>query len=245
MQIQNNPNLNSLSGVINEANKLLGEQKTQSTQDIKSIEKISQNSQEQDFYESTERNTYGMIALEIMNDEQYRAFERITAHMSVSEKIAVARDLTRAGNLSASVEKVSGISDTNTKNSANLDSIENTKNTQNAAKAEEDKPKLSAKEKELAAVRRSNILAANSSSADFEALSGVLGLKSTQWEEVAEQFQSNLNNLDNLYTKSFTRTISGNYNDIFRHNSEAKTQRILREFSHAIRTGGASVDLIG
>lgn len=238
MQIQNNPNLNSLNGVINEANRLLGEQKTQNSQDIKSIEKITPNSQEQDFYESAERNTYGMIALEIMNDEQYRAFERITAHMSVSEKIAVARDLTRAGNLSASVEKISNIN-----SSANADSIES-KNT-NAPRAEENEPKLSAKEKELAAIKRSNILAANSSGADFSALGGVLGLKSTQWEEVAEQFQSNLNNLDNLYTKSFTRTISDNYNDIFRHNSEAKTQRILREFSHAIRTGGASVDLIG
>ena len=65
------------------------------------------------------------------------------------------------------------------------------------------------------------------------------------WKEVAKEFQDNLNNLDGIYTKNYNRSLTSNYNDILRKNTEAKTQRILREFSHAIYSGNVQIDTIG
>lgn len=96
-----NQNLNSLGGIYNEANRLLNEN-VQSTNKAQNKELQQQN--QESF--SSERITYGMISLELMSDEQYQAFERVTAGMSPNEKISVAQMLTRAGNLSASVERI-------------------------------------------------------------------------------------------------------------------------------------------
>ncbi|MCH5323121.1 MAG: hypothetical protein J1E31_06060 [Helicobacter sp.] len=191
-----NQNLNGLGSVINEANKLLGDTKTSSSNQISqssSIKQISENKQEEESL-TGERNTYGMISLELMNDEQYRAFQRVTAGMSVSEKIEVAQTLTRAGNLSASVEKV----------------VE--------------------REKQLGEEQKQEV--------------GFLGISSKGWEEVSEEFQDNLNHLNGLYTKNYRKSISANYNDILKRNQEAKTQRILREFSHAIFAGNLKIDMM-
>ncbi|MCH5337135.1 MAG: hypothetical protein J1D99_07015, partial [Campylobacter sp.] len=74
---------------------------------------------------------------------------------------------------------------------------------------------------------------------------GFLGISPKGWEEVSEEFQDNLNHLDGLYTKSYRKSISTNYNDILKRNQEAKTQRILREFSHAIFAGNLKIDMMG
>lgn len=74
---------------------------------------------------------------------------------------------------------------------------------------------------------------------------GFLGITQEGWQVVAKEFQENLNHLDGIYTKSYNKSPTSNYNDILRKNSEAKTQRILREFSHAIHSGNAQIDTIG
>ncbi|TLD88653.1 hypothetical protein [Helicobacter sp. MIT 05-5294] len=188
-----NQNLNSLSGIYNnEANRILNEN-VQSTNKTQSKESHQQN---QESFE-TERITYGMISLELMNDEQYQAFERVTAGMSPNEKISVAQMLTRAGNLSASVERVEQ------KEKESQDSNSNDKD-----------------ENEL----------------------GFLGITKEGWREVAKEFQNSLNHLEGLYTKNYNKNPTSNYNDILRKNTEAKTQRILREFSHAIYSGNVQID---
>lgn len=189
-----NQNLNSLGGVYNEANRLLNE-KVQSTNKTQNQESQKQN---QDNF-GTERITYGMISLELMNDEQYLAFERVTAGMSPNEKISVAQMLTRAGNLSASVERV----EQKEKETQEID----------PNKSEEESSKF-------------------------------LGITQEGWQEVAKEFQENLNHLDGLYTKTYNKNFTSNYNDILRKNTEAKTQRILREFSHAVYSGNVQIDTI-
>ena len=42
--------------------------------------------------------------------------------------------------------------------------------------------------------------------------------------------------------KSYNKNLSSNYNDIMQKNQDAKTQRILREFSHAIHLGNLQID---
>ncbi|MDE5603191.1 MAG: hypothetical protein K2I71_04645, partial [Helicobacter sp.] len=89
-------NLGGLNEIFNEANRLLsGNQKASSITKTNKIEK--EDSTKEDIAQQP-RNTYGMISLELMSDEQYRAFQRITAGMSPNEKISVAQMLTRAGN---------------------------------------------------------------------------------------------------------------------------------------------------
>lgn len=195
----NSQKLGALGGILNEANKLLSE-KTTENNNTQSVSKTNPIKLTEDSADNigidTERTTYGLVSLEIMSDEQYKAFERITAHMSPNEKIAVAQILTRAGNLSASVEHIKeqeqAIADQNTKSAI-----------------------------------------------------GFLGVTQEGWKEVAKEFQGNLNNLDGIYTKNYNRSLTSNYNDILRKNTEAKTQRILREFSHAIYSGNAQIDTIG
>lgn len=195
----NSQKLGALGGILNEANKLLSE-KTAENNNTQSVSKTNPIKLTEDSADNigidTERTTYGLVSLEIMSDEQYKAFERITAHMSPNEKIAVAQILTRAGNLSASVEHIKeqeqAIADQNTKSAI-----------------------------------------------------GFLGVTQEGWKEVAKEFQGNLNNLDGIYTKNYNRSLTSNYNDILRKNTEAKTQRILREFSHAIYSGNAQIDTIG
>ncbi|PZT47376.1 hypothetical protein B6S12_09400 [Helicobacter valdiviensis] len=178
-----------INSVINEANRLLGDHKeVQSVSPLKKKEEIKEQAQED---LKQERVTYGMLSLELMSDEQYRAFERVTASMSPNEKIAVAQTLTRAGNLSASVERVE------------------------------------AKEKELE-----------------KKTEGLLGISQEGWGDIALEFQDNLNNLQGIYTKAYNKNLSSNYNDILRHTGEAKTQRLLREFSHAIHIGNTQIDTI-
>lgn len=186
-----NQNLNSLGGIYNEANRLLSEN-VQSTNKTQSKE--LQEQKKESF--SIERITYGMISLELMNDEQYKAFERVTAGMSPNEKISVAQMLTRAGNLSASVERVE--------------------------QREKESKDSNTEENEL----------------------GFLGITKNGWQEVAKEFQESLNHLDGLYSKNYNRNLTSNYNDILRKNTEAKTQRILREFSHAIYSGNVQIDTI-
>lgn len=196
MQIHSN--LNSLGEIFNEANRLL-DQNSQTTH-IKEATKISKTHQkEQENPQENlinERVTYGLVSLEIMSDTQYQAFERVTAGMSPNEKIAVAQILTRAGNLSTSVEHI---------------------------KQQEEQ------------VAKQNIKSAT----------GFLGISNEGWMEIAKEFQDKLNNLDGIYTKSYNKNLTSNYNDILRQNTEAKTQRILREFTHAVHSGNAQVDLIG
>ena len=184
-------NTNSLEGIYKEANSLLTGQRALKVNEASKVEKDSKKLE--NFDDFTERNTYGMISLELMNDEQYMAFERVTSGMSINEKIEVAQTLTRAGNLSASVEKVM------------------------------DKENLEAKE---------------------DKKGGFLGLSEQKWEEVGLEFQENLNHLEGLYTKNYNKGLSSNYNDIFKKNQEAKTQRILREFSHAIYAGNTKIDVM-
>ena len=190
-----NQNLNSLGGIYNnEANRLLSEN-AQSAQSISKIQNKEIQEKGKDGF-NIERITYGMISLELMNDDQYLAFERVTAGMSPNEKISVAQMLTRAGNLSASVERV----EQREKESLNTEK----------------------EKKEL----------------------GLFGITQEGWQEVAQEFQDNLNHLDGLYTKRYDRNLTSNYNDILRKNTEAKTQRILREFSHAIYSGNVQIDTI-
>ena len=195
----NSQKLGALGGILNEANKLLSD-KTAENNNAQSVSKANPIKLTDDSADNiaidTERTTYGLVSLEIMSDEQYKAFERITAHMSPNEKIAVAQILTRAGNLSASVEHI--------------------------------------KEQEQAVADQ------NTKSAI-----GFLGITQEGWKEVAKEFQGNLNNLDGIYTKNYNRSLTSNYNDILRKNTEAKTQRILREFSHAIYSGNVQIDTIG
>ena len=195
----NSQKLGALGGILNEANKLLSD-KTAENNNAQSVSKANPIKLADDSADNiaidTERTTYGLVSLEIMSDEQYKAFERITAHMSPNEKIAVAQILTRAGNLSASVEHI--------------------------------------KEQEQAVADQ------NTKSAI-----GFLGVTQEGWKEVAKEFQDNLNNLDGIYTKNYNRSLTSNYNDILRKNTEAKTQRILREFSHAIYSGNVQIDTIG
>ena len=195
----NSNNLGALGGIFNEANKLLSD-KTAENSNTQSLNKLNPIKPMDDSTDSannanTERVTYGLVSLEIMSDEQYKAFERVTAHMSPNEKIAVAQILTRAGNLSASVEHI--------------------------------------KEQEQAVADQ------NAKSAV-----GFLGVTQEGWKEVAKEFQGNLNNLDGIYTKHYNKSLTSNYNDILRKNTEAKTQRILREFSHAIYSGNTQIDTI-
>lgn len=201
MLINNSLNIPGLSEVFNEANRLLGNElpSVQSTSKTKDVNKVQENEQESEF-PTKERTTYGLVSLEIMSDEQYKAFERVTANMSHNEKIAVAQILTRAGNLSASVEHIR--------------EQEKTVASQNIKSAQSDKE-------------------------------GFLGVTQEGWREVAKEFQDNLNNLDGIYTKSYKKNLTSNYNDILQKNNEAKTQRILREFTHAIFSGNAHIDTIG
>lgn len=66
-----NQNLNSLGGIYNEANRILNDN-VQSTSKTQNKELQQQN--QENF--GAERITYGMISLELMNDEQYQAFEK-------------------------------------------------------------------------------------------------------------------------------------------------------------------------
>ena len=186
-------NLGNLGGIINEANRLLSDSNTiGATQKIQPRESDFQNNNEELLQK--ERVTYGMISLELMSDEQYLAFERVTAGMSPNEKISVAQILTRAGNLSASVERVEQ------------------------------------REKTLQNSQESN------------QIQWFLGITQEGWGEIAQEFQNNLNHLDGIYTKSYNKNLSSNYNDIMQKNQDAKTQRILREFSHAIHLGNLQID---
>ncbi|WP_299549283.1 hypothetical protein [uncultured Helicobacter sp.] len=197
-----NSNLNTLNEVFNEANRLLGNdtQTTQSLSKIQSINKTEKEEEKDSEFTTKERVTYGLVSLEIMSDDQYKAFERVTASMSHNEKIAVAQILTRAGNLSASVEHI--------------------------------------REQERAVANQN----AKSAQNDTQ---GFLGVTQEGWKEVAKEFQDNLNNLNGIYTKNYKKDITSNYNDILRKNNEAKTQRILREFSHAIFSGNVRIDTVG
>ena len=82
-----NQNLNSLGGIYNnETNRLLSEN-AQSAQSISKIQNKETQEKDKDGF-NIERITYGMISLELMNDDQYLAFERVTAGMSPNEKIS-------------------------------------------------------------------------------------------------------------------------------------------------------------
>lgn len=192
-----NQSLSSQIGsVINEANKLLSDSKNVSqTNKTQKIESINEND---DSLVLKPRITYGLVSLEIMSDEQYLAFERVTAGMSHNEKISVAQTLTRAGNLSGSVERVE-------------------------QQEKEQKDKIDEKTNPI----------------------GFLGISKNGWEVVAKEFQENLNNLEGNYKKPHFKQLSSNYNDIMNQNQEAKTHRILREFSHAIHVGNIQIDTIG
>ncbi len=187
-------NLGGLGGIINEANRLLNDSSQISS--MSKTQKIGNDFQEnnEESYQK-ERVTYGMISLELMSDEQYLAFERVTAGMSPNEKISVAQTLTRAGNLSASVERV--------------------------------------EQKEKALQNSQESKGQNQ---------WFLGITQEGWGEIAQEFQNNLNHLDGIYTKSYNKNLSSNYNDIMQKNQDAKTQRILREFSHAIHVGNLQID---
>ena len=186
-----------INSVINEANKLLSDNKnvsqTNNTQKIESTQ-----NENEDNLALKPRITYGLVSLEIMSDEQYMAFERVTAGMSHNEKISVAQILTRAGNLSGSVERVE-------------------------QQEKEQKDKINEKTNPI----------------------GFLGISKNGWEIVAKEFQDNLNNLEGNYKKPHFKQLSSNYNDIMNQNQEAKTHRILREFSHAIHVGSIKIDTIG
>ena len=184
-----NPNRNALDGIYKEATSLLSGDRAIGVKEASKIQKDFEKIEEESALK--ERNTYGMISLELMNDEQYMAFERVTSGMSINEKIEVAQTLTRAGNLSASVEKV----------------------------MDKENKEISSKD-------------------------GFLGLSNDKWEKIGLEFQESLNHLDGLYTQNYSKGLSPNYNDIFKKNQEAKTQRILREFSHAIYAGNTKVDVI-
>lgn len=203
MLINHNFNTPGLNEIFNEANRLLGNE-TQTAQSLTNTQRTNkintQNEEQNSEILEKSRVTYGLVSLEIMSDEQYKAFERVTANMSPNEKIAVAQILTRAGNLSASVEHI--------------------------------------REQEQA-VANQNVKSAQGN------LQGFLGVTQDGWKEVAKEFQDNLNNLNGIYTKSYKKSLTSNYNDILRKNTEAKTQRILREFSHAIYSGNAQIDTIG
>ena len=93
----NSNNLGALGGIFNEANKLLSD-KTAENSNTQSLNKLNPIKPMDDSTDSannanTERVTYGLVSLEIMSDEQYKAFERVTAHMSPNEKIAVAQEI--------------------------------------------------------------------------------------------------------------------------------------------------------
>ena len=76
-----NQNMGNLSGIFNEANRLLSD--SNNINSIAKSQKIqpTQQENEEENYQK-ERITYGMISLELMSDEQYMAFERVTAGMS-------------------------------------------------------------------------------------------------------------------------------------------------------------------
>ncbi|WP_104721298.1 hypothetical protein [Helicobacter mesocricetorum] len=193
-----NQGLGALNDVFNEANRLLSNEKKASISSQK-LDKITPKTQESPKNEENaaqqERTTYGLISLELMNDEQYRAFQRVTASMSHNEKISIAQMLTRAGNLNVSVERIKQ------------------------------------QEKNLAQ----------------EEVKGFLGITQQGWENIAKDFQNNLNNLNhdnNLYSKTYNKNPTSNYNDILRKNQDAKTQRILREFAHAIHLGNTQIDTL-
>lgn len=212
-------NLGGLGGIINEANRLLSDSnKTQSVSKTQKIESDFQKSNEESYQK--ERVTYGMISLELMSDEQYLAFERVTAGMSPNEKISVAQTLTRAGNLSASVERVE----------------QREKALQNSWQNPSQNPQESQGVKEGKGVAESREAGQNQKNQWF------LGITQEGWGEIAQEFQNNLNHLDGIYTKSYNKNLSSNYNDIMQRNQEAKTQRILREFSHAIHVGNLQID---
>lgn len=195
MRINNGLNLSSLGEFFSGASRLLSNKNK-----IKHIHP-NPNTNDEDTkqdasLQAKERITYGLVSLEIMSDAQYQAFERITKNMSTSEKITIAQILTRAGNLSASVEKTQEI-----ERATNKDIPDNKQN--------------------------------------------FLGITQEGWRKIAQEFQDNLNNLDGIYTKHYNKNITSNYNDILRKNNEAKIQRILREFSHAILSGNAHINTTG
>ena len=195
MRINNGLNLSSLGEFFSGASRLLSNKNK-----IKHIHP-NPNTNDEDTkqdasLQARERVTYGLVSLEIMSDAQYQAFERITKNMSTSEKITIAQILTRAGNLSASVEKTQEI-----ERATNEDIPDNKQN--------------------------------------------FLGITQEGWRKIAQEFQDNLNNLDGIYTKHYNKNITSNYNDILRKNNEAKIQRILREFSHAILSGNAHINTTG
>ncbi len=201
MQINqsNATNLNYLNGIFNESERTLD--KTQSINKANKTKPVESQAENEESENPTikERITYGLVSLEIMSDEQYKSFERVTAGMSPNEKIAVAQILTRAGNLSASVERVKE------------------------------------REEQTQAIADQNLKSATS----------FLGVTQEGWREIAQEFQDNLNNLKGIYTKNYNGSLTSNYNDILRKNTEAKTQRILREFSNAVHSGNVQIDMMG
>lgn len=179
---------NTLAGaraVINEAQSLLGSSKAK----VEQVEPSNSTSTQQDL--SQPRQTYGILSLELMSDSQYQAFQRITAGLSQSEKIAIAQTISRAGNLAVSVESVL-----------------------------KERTQSQGKESELG------------------------DLSDEDWSQIAESFRDTLDNIEVKFSQ-YNGTLGGNYNDIFKRSMQAKDARILREFSHASKLGGTSVDMMG
>ncbi len=94
--------INSLLGGSNQNQTKKGVQSDslQDTQDIqkpkavKPLESSAESSQEaQKVSDKKERQTYGLMILELMSDEEYAAFERATIGMSEGEKMMAAQSL--------------------------------------------------------------------------------------------------------------------------------------------------------
>lgn len=95
MQVSNNYNSsNMLKELFNAKQELQESNATQNTAAISPAKPIEEKSQTPDTAETfPERQTYGLLVLELMSDPEYKAFERATAGMSEGEKIVAAQSL--------------------------------------------------------------------------------------------------------------------------------------------------------
>lgn len=70
--------------------------------------KISEKSENREAYElPSQRETYGLMVLELMTDTEYQAFERATVGMTRGEKMIAAQSLYRLSELQAQNAKAS------------------------------------------------------------------------------------------------------------------------------------------
>jgi len=74
-------------------------QKKEETQELHKSD-LQKEEQKQEKYGITKpRETYGLVVLELMNDEEYQAFERATVGMTKGEKMIAAQSLYRLSEL--------------------------------------------------------------------------------------------------------------------------------------------------